>query len=163
MKRIIIRQEKTKRGTKYYLQCNFCKKTFMILGYRFNQGLGGFCSHSCRAKKLSNFQKGNLLGKNNPAWKGGRTINNFGYVLIHKSNHPSRSSDDYVLEHHIIMEQKLGRYLKDDEIVHHINGNKSDNRIENLILTTPKEHHKKYHLETIKKNLENYNNKRKDI
>ena len=45
-----------------------------------------------------------------------------------------------VLEHRYIMEQQLGRKLSKNEVVHHINGNKEDNRLENLEVLTPSEH-----------------------
>lgn len=45
-------------------------------------------------------------------------------------------------EHRYVMEQHLGRKLKDDEIIHHINGDKQDNRIKNLMITTRSEHAK---------------------
>lgn len=50
----------------------------------------------------------------------------------------------FIDEHRFVMEQYLGRKLERNEIVHHINGNKSDNRIENLQIMTLSEHSKKH-------------------
>ncbi len=73
-------------------------------------------------------------GENNPRWKGGRTIDSYGYVLIHAPDHPYANNRGYVKEHRLIMEQKIGRYLCPWEVVHHHNEIKDDNRPENLDL-----------------------------
>lgn len=74
------------------------------------------------------------------------------YAFVVCPNHPRSDDRGRVPEHVLVMEKHIGRYLKytsvnnpNDEIVHHINGIKTDNRINNLILTTNAEHIKKYH------------------
>jgi len=93
------------------------------------------------------FKSGHNLGKKekSPAWKGGQIYDGFGYVLIHSPNHPFVNDYGYVREHRLVMEKHLGRYLEPKEEVHHINGIKDDNRIENLQLMHHNEH-SKYHM-----------------
>ena len=93
------------------------------------------------------FKKGRvaLVGKDHPAWKGGRTIDARGYVLIKNIKHPNTKANGYVQEHRLVMENHLGRILKRLEQVHHINGDKTDNKIENLRVVTPKEHYWLHH------------------
>lgn len=62
------------------------------------------------------------------------------YALV--PNHPNSTNNGYVLEHRIVMENHLGRLLTKDEVVHHINGNRKDNRLENLQLMNNKEHNR---------------------
>lgn len=82
----------------------------------------------------------NNVGSDNPMWKGGRTISNEGYVLIKMSNHPMAGRDGYVREHRFVMANYLKRMLSEGEIVHHINGIKTDNHIENLKLMVARVH-----------------------
>lgn len=80
------------------------------------------------------------IGEKNANWKGGRIYKTDGYVLVLTKDHPKADRYGYVREHRLVMEKHLGRYLESNEIVHHINGKKDDNRIENLHLCTRSEH-----------------------
>ena len=65
---------------------------------------------------------------------------NKGYILAYVPKHPNASSDGYVMLHTVIVEMQLNRYLKPDEVVHHMNHIRDDNRIENLQLMNKHEH-----------------------
>lgn len=91
-----------------------------------------------------------MFGKNreaNPAWRGGRKIRKDGYVLIiAPEGHPypisgGENKTGYVLEHRLVMEQHLGRYLDPQEVIHHIDGNPSNNSIDNLQLFSSQNEH----------------------
>jgi len=56
------------------------------------------------------------------------------YIAIYKPNHPNSNQRGFILEHRFVMSEHLGRALYKDENVHHINGDRHDNRIENLEL-----------------------------
>jgi len=99
-------------------------------------------------KRTRNKIRKSLLGKNwydkGSAWKGGKTLRR-GYVAIKNHTHPFRNRDNYILEHRLVMEKQLGRYLKPEERVHHIDGDKSNNVIDNLHLFHNESKHQKYH------------------
>lgn len=129
-------------------------------------------SLSCKGKTVSEETREKMrqvrLGKRHPNWKG-KYKNNDGYVFIHVKNHPNKIGNNYVLEHRLVMESFLNkisiktwikygeignyskkknyRFLKKTEVVHHINGIREDNRIENLMLfPSHRTHHTFMHL-----------------
>lgn len=106
--------------TKYPKTCQLCGKEFQ--GWTPNSQ---FCSTRCQYLAR--------MGKNHPLYKRGFSMDD-GYrkVLSGKGG--------YVREHRKVVEGIIGRKLKTDEIIHHINVNRSDNRIENLTILTKSEH-----------------------
>jgi hypothetical protein len=92
------------------------------------------CGGSKQAKSATCSGCRSDLGELNPNWKGGLTKHKKGYLMRLASDHPRSGSGNYVFEHILVMEANLGRYLHSDETVHHRNGVKDDNRIENLEL-----------------------------
>lgn len=89
------------------------------------------------------YAKGSRLGKKSNCWKGGVKRGN-GYIFLYTPHHPY-AKKYYVLEHRLIMEKTLGRFLNPNELVHHINGIMDDNRIKNLVLITRPEHISLHH------------------
>lgn len=109
-----LRSDRSERG------CEHCGTVFTPL----HGNAGRFCSRRC----FYEHQK----GPQSPVWRGGRLVTANGYVKLRMVNHPSADKGGYVAEHRLVMEQKLGRRLERHETVHHINGDRSDNRPENL-------------------------------
>ena len=90
-------------------------------------------------------------GEKHWAWNGGRMKSTHGYINILNPDHPNCNNAGYVMEHRLVMEEKIGRILKKHEAVHHINGIKDDNRPENLFIFYTNKDHKHFHFQ-IKKN-----------
>jgi len=91
-----------------------------------------------RESGVSEFDKRLQTGENHYAWKGGKYIDGNGYVRIKLPKSDPRSvmcaKNGYVFEHRLVLAHSLGRPLFAHESVHHINGNRTDNRLENLQL-----------------------------
>jgi len=98
-----------------------------------------------KRRNISESKKGMMKAEKNSNWKNGISYSMIGYKRIYVPNHPYAFNNKYVLEHRSVMEKHLGRYLKPEEVVHHINGVKNDNRLENLILFESEREHQLYH------------------
>jgi hypothetical protein len=84
-------------------------------------------------------------GDGNSNWKGGVRVHGRGYILIYCPEHPYAASDHYILEHRLVYERFLGRYLTPPEVIHYVNGNPMDNRIINLCRFNTQAEHVAYH------------------
>jgi hypothetical protein len=130
--------------------CPVCTKEFKIFPYQIKNKRGFVCSKQCLkvyqvGKKFKVSPEKIRFGKKHPAWKGGKYVDNDGYVMIFSPNHPNRNIKGYIFEHRLVMEQHLGRYLKRWEVVHHKNEVKTDNSIGNLMLFNNQSEHMRHH------------------
>lgn len=109
-------------------RCLVCQTEFYTPGWQIKTVKGGgmYCSNACKYDAM----RGRELVS------GTRAIRKDGYIEVKVGIHQRR------LEHRVIVEQAIGRKLTTNEQVHHINGVKHDNRIENLQLLTNAEHQK---------------------
>ena len=117
---------------------------------RWTRGRGerpDYRCNSCAGKH----QWASQRGPKHPRWKGGRHLNPYGYVMVYNTEafflpmEPKRMRH-YLPEHRLVMAKHLGRNLHRWEIVHHKNGIKDDNRIENLELVGSLGQHARDHI-----------------
>lgn len=79
-------------------------------------------------------------GKKNPAYKNGMTKDSHGYWLVLRPNHPNANINGRVALHRLIVEERLGRYLKKEEHIHHVDFDINNNDFENLYIASNKKH-----------------------
>ena len=115
--------------------CRTCGVKFTPKETRTDRIVGVYCSQRCLGRR-------DKTGSKNPKWRGGRETRKDGRSIVYAPGHPNATlrGGKSILEYRLIMSSHLGRPLLPTEIVHHKNGNPSDNRIENLEVMTHEEH-----------------------
>lgn len=137
--------------------CEICGKRFNVKPYHKKKTKHLCCSRECssKLKKITYSGAGNhqygLKGSMNSSWKSDEKISVYGYRLIRCLDHPFKNGDDFVFEHRLVAEKYLlndensieingKRYLRPELVVHHIDKNKLNNSVDNLVIMTRSEH-----------------------
>lgn len=125
--------------------CHVCG----TLVYRKPREIGerNYCSKQCQNANLSAIVSAiSLRGAERWNWQGG-VIMRSGYRFIRMLDHPNANAHGYVAEHRMVMAEKIGRPLKPNELVHHVNHDKTDNRAANLVLVRRVDHSRYHRIE----------------
>jgi hypothetical protein len=153
------------------IECKQCGKSFEVTPAWARNGRRKYCSRTCHAKagiagsrlgvrhtkksreRMSEAaKKAARSGENSSQWKGGRFTdkNGYVYVMVDRLQSPTReiaaqmTKTRYILEHRAVKAADVGRPLLRTEQVHHVNGVKNDNRLENLSILDSRKHSLKH-------------------
>lgn len=141
-----------KRAVEFGEQCERCGEMFIARKWQIENGDGRFCSNHCvihgalvpaahcpesnekrrQSWLRSDYAKNVRRGPDHPQFL--KSYIKLGYRYV------TNDKGVKVQEHRLVMEAYLGRKLRNDEVVHHINHNKLDNRVENLRVMSNEEH-----------------------
>lgn len=136
---------------KYGIETRSKKDTFTFKGRKQSKEVIEIIRKTHKGKVLSKETKEKIseshkgLNRTNNKWNAHVKNREDGYIQVYKPEHPHANKDGYVMEHRLVMEEVLGRYIKENEVIHHINRNRKDNRPENLMIFSSISDHMRYH------------------
>jgi hypothetical protein len=133
------------RGGTVDVTCTTCGTVWKMAKCHANRSVNHFCEYACQ----SAWNRKHRIGRDSHKFKGGRSFSTAGYVLLCINALPesqqrlarAMTKQGQVFEHRLVMAEAIGRPLVSSEVVHHKNGVKYDNRLENLELQARGEHH----------------------
>jgi len=134
-------------GDKVEIVCPACQQKRIIISRSISKPYEKLCRRCATAKSHKDNPR---IGRaeNHYNWKGGINVTKQGYIVeyVKRDNAfflmatNSHRAGGYILQHRLVMAKHLGRFLYDYEIVHHIDGIKTNNNIDNLKLTHRSKH-----------------------
>ena len=138
-KSVSVQNVKARIGTRKgkFLICPICGKEF----YRRPRDIKKVNHPTCSKKCSGELKRTTYKGSNNPKWRGGKIKRSDGRVFVYVPGHPKAiMGGSHILEYRLIAEIIIGRHLKDNEVVHHRDGDVTNNILDNLEVITFSEH-----------------------
>ena len=136
------------------VKCLTCETLFYVPPYK--KYISKYCSVKCQRigykgfkhseaskEKMREFRK-KITGNRHPRWKGGKYLTKDGYILMLNPSHPFADVNNYFLEHRLVVEKQIERYLTPKEKVHH-RGKRDDNRPYMLMAFASNSAHRRFH------------------
>ena len=114
-------------------------------GHKHSDEIKKKISDTLKRKNIKPLQRFHAIGEDHPSWKGGMVKDSNGYVMIKKRGHHRGTKQDYVKRSVLVAEKKIGRLLKDNEVVHHLDFNKENDNPNNLLVIDRIEHVSLHH------------------
>lgn len=137
--------------TKISVKCESCNIDYAITKQSFKRKKTGFCKNCYSKSTQKGIKKPQLSAANSGRWKGGEYVSSDGYIMSKVDGLFLRSGRQvYKRKHVLIYESFIGRSLLTrkgggGEQIHHVDGNKQNNAIENLILCSDSKDHRLMH------------------
>ncbi len=155
------RKKEMPKGLKGFQKKNKLGKKFQKEHLFYKGAEKGWIKKQQRLSPKTEFKKGHIplckihpeimqRGKERYNWKEGKIIEKGGYVHRLFPSHPRANKNGYVYEHILVMEKKMGRPITIIEKTHHIDGDKHNNKPENLFLCKNNREHQKIHFKMMK-------------
>ncbi|MCA1807381.1 MAG: HNH endonuclease [Actinobacteria bacterium] len=132
---------------KVLVRCDVCGEERWLSYAVASNNLNRTGTNRCKSCALKGIEKPNLRGKpvytasgkDHHAWKGGSYVSGDGYRMVWCGARNHRR------EHTVVMEEYLGRALEKSEVVHHLDGDKLNNSVDNLVVLQKSSHHRTTH------------------
>ena len=128
------------------VECSICKEHRFVV----RRGAKPYTKNCCKCAATKSHKDNPRVGRaeSHYNWKGGINLNQQGYIVCYvKKTHQfypmaanNHRAGGYILQHRLVMAVHLGRCLQPYEIVHHLDGNRQNNHIDNLRLTIRQKH-----------------------
>lgn len=137
--------------SKVSVKCESCNIEYEITKQSFKRKKTKYCRNCCSKSTQKGIRKPKFSSENSPRWNGGEYVSSDGYIM---SKIPDMFLDSgrqvYKRKHVLIYESFLGREIKTKkggggEQIHHIDGDKKNNNIDNLVLCSDSKDHRLMH------------------